>query len=117
MKEELIVISSALISSLKVVWAFIIRESVNKSPITVSPAIDKLPGMFIPAELDISLFFIIILAVFLYLLFSLYKVVVLKGPRFRSEAMATYVKKRKIEATRGNIYSDDGSLLSTTLPR
>jgi len=62
-------------------------------------------------------FFIIILAVFLYLLFSLYKVVVLKGPKFRSEAMATYVKKRKIEATRGNIYSDDGSLLSTTLPK
>jgi len=62
-------------------------------------------------------FFIVILAVFLYLLFSLYKVVVLKGPKFRSEAMATYVKKRKIEATRGNIYSDDGSLLSTTLPK
>ena len=62
-------------------------------------------------------FFIIILAVFMYLLFSLYKVVVLKGPKFRSEAMATYVKKRKIEATRGNIYSDDGSLLSTTLPK
>ena len=62
-------------------------------------------------------FFIVILAVFTYLLFSLYKVVVLKGPKYRSEAMATYVKKRKIEATRGNIYSDDGSLLSTTLPK
>jgi len=62
-------------------------------------------------------FFIVILAVFTYLLFSLYKVVVLKGPKYRSEAMATYVKKRKIEATRGNIYSDDGSVLSTTLPK
>ncbi len=62
-------------------------------------------------------FFIIILAVFMYLLFSLYKVVVLNGPKFRSEAMATYVKKRKIESTRGNIYSDDGSVLSTTLPK
>ena len=62
-------------------------------------------------------FFIIILAIFMYLLFSLYKVVVLNGPKFRSEAMSTYVKKRKIESTRGNIYSDDGSLLSTTLPK
>jgi len=41
-------------------------------------------------------FFIIILAVFLYLLFSLYKVVVLKGPKFRSEAMATYVKNGRL---------------------
>ena len=73
LKEELITTSSALISSLKVAWALIVRVSVNKSPITVSPAIDRLPGMFIPAELDISLFLLLFLPLFTYTYTFIYR--------------------------------------------
>lgn len=39
------------------------------------------------------------------------------GPRLREKASQSYVRQRIIEAVRGNIYADDGSLLATSLPK
>ena len=63
------------------------------------------------------IFFIIMLAAFLLLVGNLYKVVFIQGPELREEASSIYIKERMVEATRGNIYSDDGSLLATSLPK
>jgi cell division protein FtsI (penicillin-binding protein 3) len=63
------------------------------------------------------IFFIIMLAAFLLLVLNLYKVVFVQGPELREEASSIYIKERMVEATRGNIYSDDGSLLATSLPK
>lgn len=41
---------------------------------------------------------------------------VYQGGRWRKEASLTGLAYRPIKATRGNIYSDDGSLLATSLP-
>ena len=41
----------------------------------------------------------------------------IEGEKWRREASKRYVKKRTIEAVRGNIYADDGSLLATSLPK
>ena len=48
-----------------------------------------------------------------YRLFSLQFV---EGSKWRKVAANTSLKYRTIKATRGNIYSDDGSLLATSLP-
>ena len=63
------------------------------------------------------IFFMVVLFMFLVLIFNLYKLVFLQGEELRSEAAATYIKERNVEASRGNIYSDDGSLLATSLPK
>jgi cell division protein FtsI (penicillin-binding protein 3) len=63
------------------------------------------------------IFFMVVLLMFLILIFNLYKLVFLQGEELRSEAAATYIKERSVEASRGNIYSDDGSLLATSLPK
>ena len=63
------------------------------------------------------IFFMVVLLMFLVLIFNLYKLVFLQGEELRSEAAATYIKERSVEASRGNIYSDDGSLLATSLPK
>jgi len=63
------------------------------------------------------IFFMVVLFMFLILIFNLYKLVFLQGEELRSEAAATYIKERSVEASRGNIYSDDGSLLATSLPK
>jgi cell division protein FtsI (penicillin-binding protein 3) len=63
------------------------------------------------------IFFLAVLLMFLVLIFNLYKLVFLQGEELRSEAAATYIKERSVEASRGNIYSDDGSLLATSLPK
>ncbi len=62
-------------------------------------------------------FFIGVLVLFVWLIFNLYKLVFIEGDELRSEAFATYIKERSVEATRGNIYADDGSLLATSLPK
>jgi cell division protein FtsI (penicillin-binding protein 3) len=62
-------------------------------------------------------FIIFIFALFFVLMFFLWRVIVVKGPELREEAAQTYVKERSVEATRGNIYSNDGSLLATSLPK
>jgi cell division protein FtsI (penicillin-binding protein 3) len=41
----------------------------------------------------------------------------IEGEKWREKANMSYVKERTIEAVRGNIYSDDGSLLATSLPK
>ena len=63
------------------------------------------------------IFFMVVLLMFLVLIFNLYRLVFLQGEELRSEAAATYIKERSVEASRGNIYSDDGSLLATSLPK
>jgi cell division protein FtsI (penicillin-binding protein 3) len=63
------------------------------------------------------LFFIVMLAAFLLLVGNLYKVVFIQGPELREEAASIYIKERMVEATRGNVYSNDGSLLATSLPK
>lgn len=40
-----------------------------------------------------------------------------EGEKWRKKASRTYVKERTVEAVRGNIYADDGSLLATSLPK
>lgn len=39
------------------------------------------------------------------------------GDKWRKKASLSYVKERTVEAVRGNIYADDGSLLATSLPK
>jgi cell division protein FtsI (penicillin-binding protein 3) len=63
------------------------------------------------------IFFIFMLLAFVLLILNLYKVVFIQGPELREEASSIYIKERMVEATRGNIYSDDGSLLATSLPK
>jgi cell division protein FtsI (penicillin-binding protein 3) len=63
------------------------------------------------------IFFIFMLLAFALLVLNLYKVVFIQGPELREEASSIYIKERMVEATRGNIYSDDGSLLATSLPK
>ncbi len=64
-----------------------------------------------------TIFIMFIIALFAILMFFLWRVVWIKGPELREEAAQTYVKERSVEATRGNIYSNDGSLLATSLPK
>jgi cell division protein FtsI (penicillin-binding protein 3) len=63
------------------------------------------------------IFFIFMFLAFVLLILNLYKVVFIQGPELREEASSIYIKERMVEATRGNIYSDDGSLLATSLPK
>ena len=63
------------------------------------------------------IFCIIMLAAFFLLVGNLYKLVFIQGPELREEASSIYIKERMVDATRGNIYSDDGSLLATSLPK
>ena len=64
-----------------------------------------------------TVFIIFIIALFAILMFFLWRVIWIKGPELREEAAQTYIKERNVEATRGNIYSNDGSLLATSLPK
>ncbi|WP_164847875.1 penicillin-binding protein [Sandaracinomonas limnophila] len=50
-------------------------------------------------------------------MFFLFKIIFIQGEEYRKEAANTYIKERSIVATRGNIYSSDGSLLVTSLPK
>lgn len=63
------------------------------------------------------MFFTAMVMMFLMLCYYLYKIIVVDGPSLREEANQTYVKERSVEATRGNIYASDGSLLATSLPK
>lgn len=62
-------------------------------------------------------FFIIMVGAFIILLFFLFKVVFIDGPSLKLDASSKYLKERSIDAVRGNIYSSDGSLLATSLPK
>jgi cell division protein FtsI (penicillin-binding protein 3) len=41
----------------------------------------------------------------------------IEGNKWREKAKMSYVEERTIEAVRGNIFADDGSLLATSLPK
>lgn len=59
------------------------------------------------------------LAIFLFsvaIMGKLVKVQVVEGEKWRAVAQENMVQYRKVKATRGNIYSDNGSLLATSLP-
>jgi len=79
----------------------------------------KLEGKGIKREITarFTYFISLIFLGFAFLMFNLYKIIVIKGPGLREEAANTYIKERNIDATRGNIYSSDGSLLATSLPK
>ncbi|CAM4145240.1 PASTA domain-containing protein [Cytophagaceae bacterium 50C-KIRBA] len=62
-------------------------------------------------------FFIVVILLFVVLVFNLYKIVFINGDTLRNDVFNTYIKERSVDATRGNIYSDDGSLLATSLPK
>ncbi|MEY4953922.1 MAG: hypothetical protein RI981_7 [Bacteroidota bacterium] len=62
-------------------------------------------------------FFVIMLGAFVLLMFFLFKVVFIDGPTLKADASSKYLKERSIEAVRGNIYANDGSLLATSLPK
>ncbi|MCB9257154.1 MAG: cell division protein, partial [Chitinophagales bacterium] len=50
------------------------------------------------------------------IIFQSFKIQVYEGPALRQLADSLTIVSRSIEAERGNIYSEDGSLLSTSLP-
>ncbi len=50
------------------------------------------------------------------IVFQSFKIQVYEGPELRQLADSLTIVSRSIEAERGNIYSEDGSLLSTSLP-
>lgn len=79
----------------------------------------KIEGKGIKREITtrFAYFISMIFLAFVFLMFNLYRIIVIKGPELREEAANTYIKERSIEATRGNIYSSDGSLLATSLPK
>jgi len=63
-------------------------------------------------------------AMFLFILlfaggivWQIIKLQTIEGVKWRDKAKRVYVKKRVVEAVRGNIYAADGSLLATSLPK
>jgi cell division protein FtsI (penicillin-binding protein 3) len=64
------------------------------------------------ARIAFLLIFLFSLAIILKLL----KVQVVEGPAWRKLAQENLLQFRKVKATRGNIFSDNGSLLATSLP-
>ena len=52
----------------------------------------------------------------LAIIFQSFKIQVYEGPALRQLADSLTIVSRSIEAERGNIYAEDGSLLSTSLP-
>ncbi len=67
--------------------------------------------------LRVRIMFLFILLFTMGILWRIFKLQVVEGAEWRSKASKAYVKERKIPAVRGNIYSDDGSLLATSLPK
>lgn len=63
---------------------------------------------------------LVILGLTLFCVLILYKLVSIQfinGEKWRSKADDLHLSVRKIKATRGNIFSDDGSLLATSSPK
>ncbi len=61
--------------------------------------------------------FLFILLFTLGILWRIFKLQVVEGNEWRKKASKAYVRERIVPAVRGNIYSDDGSLLATSLPK
>lgn len=62
-------------------------------------------------------FFLVMTLMGVVLLFMEYRIIFVRGDELREEAKNTYIKERSVQAPRGNIYSEDGSLLATSLPK
>ncbi len=62
------------------------------------------------------LFFALVLPVAILLFYKTIEVGIVDGPSWRNAGQSMYVEYRPIEAERGNIFSQDGSLLATSIP-
>ena len=52
----------------------------------------------------------------LYVTFQMFRVQIVEGDKWLSLSDSTTIRRIDISPARGNIYSDDGSLLSTSMP-
>ncbi len=62
----------------------------------------------------IVLITIVILGILLFV--QTVRISVFQGEKWRTRGNSLYVERKSVEAERGNIFSDDGSLLATSLP-
>ena len=62
------------------------------------------------------LFFALVLPVAILLFYKTIEVAIVDGSSWRNAGQSMYVEYRPIEAERGNIFSQDGSLLATSIP-
>lgn len=66
--------------------------------------------------LRVRIAFLLIFLFSMAIIVKLVMVQVVDGPRWRKLAQENLLQYRKVKATRGNIFSDNGSLLATSLP-
>jgi cell division protein FtsI (penicillin-binding protein 3) len=67
--------------------------------------------------LRVRIMFLFILLFAGGIVWRIFKLQTIEGKEWREKAKRVYVKKRTVEAVRGNIYAADGSLLATSLPK
>ena len=67
--------------------------------------------------LRVRLMFLFILFFAGGIVYRVIKLQTVEGEMWRMEAKKRYVRERVVDAVRGNIYADDGSLLATSLPK
>ena len=67
--------------------------------------------------LRVRLMFLFILLFAGAIVYRVVKLQTVEGEMWRMEAKKRYVRERIVDAVRGNIYADDGSLLATSLPK
>ena len=67
--------------------------------------------------LRVRLMFLFILLFAGGIVYRVIKLQTVEGEMWRMEAKKRYVRERVVDAVRGNIYADDGSLLATSLPK
>ncbi|MES2520940.1 MAG: penicillin-binding protein [Bacteroidota bacterium] len=65
----------------------------------------------------VRLMFLFILLFAVGIVWRIVQLQTIEGEKWREKAKRVYVKKRVVDAVRGNIYADDGSLLATSLPK
>lgn len=66
--------------------------------------------------LRVRIAFLLVLMLAVGVIYRIFVLQVQQGAEWRKRAEATTLQYRTIKATRGNIYSDNGSLLATSLP-
>ncbi|MEI6346346.1 MAG: penicillin-binding protein [Bacteroidota bacterium] len=62
------------------------------------------------------LVYVLVLIVGIVIFVRIFSLVYINGDEYRQMAEENTIRERPIEASRGNIYSDDGSLLATSVP-
>jgi len=65
----------------------------------------------------VRLMFLFILLFAVGIVWRIIQLQTIEGEEWREKAKKVYVRKRIVEAVRGNIYAADGSLLATSLPK